>query len=132
MTAPFVDTNVLIYLLSTDVAKAERAEALLHGRIVISIQVLNEFANVARRKLRLEWPEIATLLKDIRHFANVRNLTLDVHEAGLKLCERYQLSFHDAMIAASALDAGCTALMSEDFSNGQCFEQRLSVCNPFI
>ena len=62
---PFVDTNVLLYLLSEDAAKAERAEALLAGRIVISVQVLNEFAYVARRKLGLAWPEVAQALVDI-------------------------------------------------------------------
>ena len=54
MAAPFVDTNVLLYLLSDDQAKADRAEALLAQRVVISVQVLNEFANVARRKMVLE------------------------------------------------------------------------------
>ena len=128
---PFVDTNVLLYLLSDDTAKAERAEALLSGRIVISVQVLNEFANVARRKLGLPWSEVEQALIDVRRFANVQPLLLDTHERGLALAKRYQLSMYDAMIAAAALEAGCTTLASEDFSTGQRFENRLTVRNPF-
>lgn len=128
---PFVDTNVLLYLLSDDAAKAERAEALLSSRIVISVQVLNEFANVARRKLGLPWPEVEQALIDIRRFASVQPLVLDTHERGLALAKRYQLSVYDAMIAAAALEAGCTTLASEDFSNGQRFENSLTIRNPF-
>jgi predicted nucleic acid-binding protein len=129
---PFVDTNVLLYLLSEDTAKAERAEALLAGRIVISVQVLNEFANVVRRKLGLAWPEVARALVDIRRFADVRPLTLETHERGIVLAKRYRLSVDDAMIAAAALEAGCTALASEDFSAGQRLEGRLTIRNPFV
>ena len=128
---PFVDTNVLLYLLTNDTVKAERAESLLSGRIVISVQVLNEFANVARRKLGLPWPEVERALIDIRRFASVQPLLLDTHERGVALAKRYQLSVYDAMIAAAALEAGCTTLASEDFSNGQRFENRLTVRNPF-
>ena len=128
---PFVDTNVLLYLLSDNAAKADRAEALLRERIVISVQVLNEFSNVARRKLRLEWSAVSQALLDIRRFADVRALTVETHERGIALAKRYQLSVYDAMIAAAALDAGCETLASEDFSAGQRFERRLTVRNPF-
>lgn len=128
---PFVDTNVLLYLLSSDVAKADRAEAVLAGRIVISVQVLNEFANVARRKLRLEWSAIEQALRDIRRFAEVFPLTLETHERGIALASRYQLTVYDAMIAAAALEAGCETLASEDFSAGQRLDGCLTVRNPF-
>jgi len=128
---PFVDTNVLLYLLSPDAAKADRAETLLAGRIVISVQVLNEFANVARRKFGLEWSELAQALLDIRRFADVRPLAIDTHDRGLALAERYQLNLYDAMIAAAALEAGCTTLASEDFQSGQRLDGRLTVRNPF-
>ena len=128
---PFVDTNVLLYLLSDDVAKAERAEALLRGRAVISVQVLNEFANVARRKLQLGWPEVEQALVDVRRFCEVRPLTLETHERGIALAARYQLSVYDAMIVAAAVEAGCATLASEDFSAGQRLDGRVTVRNPF-
>lgn len=128
---PFVDTNVLLYLLSDDTAKADRAEAMLAGRIVISVQVLNEFANVARRKLCFDWSQVEQTLLDIRRFAKVHPLTLETHERGIALAKRYQLSVCDAMIAAAALEAGCEMLASEDFSAGQRIEGRLTIRNPF-
>jgi len=128
---PFVDTNVLLYLIADDATKAGRAEQLLAGRVVISVQVLNEFANVARRKHSLAWHELGQVLADIRHFAEVHPLTLPVHEHGLVLAQRYQLSLYDAMIAAAALAAGCSTLMSEDFQHGQVLDGRLVIVNPF-
>ena len=129
--SPFVDTNVLLYLISADRAKAERAEQVLAGRIVISVQVLNEFANVARRKHSLGWDELDSVLAGVRHFADVRPVTLATHDLGLRWAQRYQLGIHDAMIAAAALEAGCDALLSEDFQTGQLFDGRLVVRNPF-
>ena len=128
---PFVDTNVLLYLLSGDTAKADQAEALLVQRIVISVQVLNEFAHVARRKFKLEWSEIRQALADIRRFADVHPLTVDTHDRGLALAARYQINLYDAMIAAAGLEAGCTSLLSEDFQSGQRLDGRLTIRNPF-
>ncbi|HEY4067021.1 MAG TPA: PIN domain-containing protein [Burkholderiaceae bacterium] len=129
--APFVDTNVLLYLLSGDEAKADKAEALLARRIVISVQVLNEFTNVARRKMGLEWPVVEQALSDVRRFADVRPLTFATHQGSVALAKRYRLSVYDAMIAAAALEAGCTTLASEDFSTGQRLDGRLTIRNPF-
>ena len=128
---PFVDTNVLLYLLSSDADKANRAEELLALHIVVSVQVLNEFANVARRKHSLSWQQLAQALEGIRHFADVRPLDLSTHERGLALAERYQLGLYDALIAAAALEAGCDTLWSEDFQAGQVLDGRLMINNPF-
>lgn len=129
---PFVDTNVLLYLLSADMAKAARAEAVLGGRIVISVQVLNEFANVARRKLGLAWPALHRMLADVRHFAEVHPLTVVTHERALALAERDQFSLYDALIVAAALEAGCQTLLTEDLQHGQRVADRLTLCNPFL
>lgn len=115
---PFVDTNVLLYLLSADVSKSDRAEALLAQGVVVSVQVLNEFANVARRKLAMPWGEVHEVLGLIRQRCAVRPLTVAVHEQALLLAPRYGLSWYDALIVAAALDAGCTLLFSEDMHDG--------------
>ena len=131
LVRPFVDTNVLLYLLSDDTAKADRAEAVLADRVVISVQVLNEFANVAKQKLGLDWNELDETLADLRRFVDVRSLTIDTHDRGLALAQRYQLSVYDAMIAAAAIEADCAVLLSEDFQTGQVLDGRLTVRNPF-
>ena len=128
---PFFDTNVLLYLLSGDAAKADRAEELISGGGVISVQVLNEFAAVASRKLRMAWPEIREILAQLRAVCRTVPLDLETHESGLHLAERWRLPFYDALIVASALRAGCGVLCSEDFQDGQSFEQQLTVRNPF-
>lgn len=129
---PFVDTNVLLYLLSADAGKAARAEAVLAERIVISVQVLNEFANVARRKLGLAWPAQRLVLSDLRHFADVHPLTLATHERAMGLAERHQFSVYDALIVAAALEAGCQTLWTEDLQHGQVVDERLTLRNPFL
>ena len=131
MPVSFIDTNVLIYLASSDTIKADRAEQKVAAGGIISVQVLNELANVARRKLRLPWQQTREFLSTIRSLLEVRPVTADVHQAGLAVAARYGLSIYDAMIVAAALDAGCTTLWSEDMQDGLLIEGQLRVANPF-
>lgn len=131
MPASFFDTNVLVYIASGDAAKADRAEQAIAAGGAISIQVLNEFTNVARRKMRLSWAETHALLKLVRGLLTVHPVTLETHEAGLGLAERYGLSIYDAMIAASALHADCDTLWSEDMQHGMVLDEGLRIVNPF-
>jgi predicted nucleic acid-binding protein len=126
----FHDTNVVVYLLAGD-ARAERAEAVLGKGGRISVQVLNEFASVASRRLGMSWPEIDEVLAAIRQLCRVEPLTIETHEKALGLAARHKLGIYDATIVASALLAGCRVLHSEDFQDGQVFERQLRVVNPF-
>jgi predicted nucleic acid-binding protein len=128
----FLDTNVLLYLLSSDATKADRAEALLRDGAVIGVQVLNEFANVAHRKLGMAWPEIEDVLSLIRSRCEVGSLDVQIHEAALKLAPRWGLSWYDALIVAAALQAGCKKLYSEDMQHGMKVDKTLTIVNPFI
>lgn len=127
----FFDTNVLLYLLSADQDKADRAEAALTAGGSVSVQVLNEFASVASRKLGMPIPEIREALAAIRAVCRVEPVSEDTHDFGLKVAERYGLSVYDSMIVASALLAGCKSLLTEDMQDGQTFDGRLKVRNPF-
>jgi predicted nucleic acid-binding protein len=131
MPGSFFDTNVLLYVASGDLAKSNQAEKLIGAGGTISVQVLNEIANVARRKMGLSWAETHAFLGMIRDLLPVRSITIAIHEAGLVLAERYRLSIYDAMIAASALDAGCDTLWSEDMRHKLLVGDRLQVINPF-
>lgn len=131
MPGSFFDTNVLIYIASGDPEKANRAEEVVAEGGAISVQVLNELTNVARRKMRLAWPETRSFLSLIRGLLAVHPITTDIHETGIDLAERYGLSIWDSMIAASALHAGCDALWSEDMQDRLVIENRLRVHNPF-
>ncbi len=127
----FFDTNVVLYLLSADTAKADRAEELLALGGTISVQVLNEFVAVAARKMRLSLPEIREILTQVRAVCAVEPLTIETHERALQVTERYGLSIYDALIVAAALLAGCKTLHSEDMQHGQIIERQLTINNPF-
>jgi predicted nucleic acid-binding protein len=131
VSGSFFDTNILLYLTSDDAAKADRAEELVIGGGAISVQVLNEIANVARRKLQMSWQETRTFLGTIRALLTVHPVTVDTHDTGLALAERYALSIYDALIAAAAVRAGCDILWSEDLQDGMLIGDRLRVANPF-
>jgi predicted nucleic acid-binding protein len=131
MPGSFFDTNILLYLASGNRAKAERAEEIVGEGGVISVQVLNEITNVARRKMQLSWVEIRQFLSTIRSLLPVHPVTLEIHEAGLALAERYGLSTYDAMIVTSAIDAGCDTLWSEDMQHDMVIARRLRIRDPF-
>jgi predicted nucleic acid-binding protein len=132
MSSPFfLDTNVLLYASLQPDPRSEAARALLARRGTISIQVLNEFANVARRKLHRPWPEITTALQAIRVLClPPLPLTLSIHEAALGIATRTGYQFYDALIIATALEAGCTTLFSEDLHDGHEINE-LTIRNPF-
>jgi predicted nucleic acid-binding protein len=129
-TNAFFDTNVLLYEFSEDAAKASASENVIRGGGVISVQVLNEFANAGRRKLGLSWAIIRDILGEYRTNLTVVPVTLETHERGLELAERYQLNVYDGMIVAAALLAGCTTVYSEDLHNGLVID-RLTIRNPY-
>lgn len=128
----FVDSNVVLYLLSADENKANCAEAVMGKNATISVQVLNEVANVSRRKLKMSWLETNELLNGLRSICAVEALTVETHTRGLAVAERYGVSVYDAMIIASALTAGCQILFSEDMQNGLKIDRQLQIRNPFI
>lgn len=131
MPADFFDTNILLYLASDDPVKADKAEAIIAEGGLISVQVLNEAANVARRKMGMSWPDTHAFLALLRDLLTVHPLTVETHETGLELARRYGLSLYDSMIAASALLAGCDRLWSEDMQDGLVLEGRIRIVNPF-
>ena len=126
----FFDTNVLIYLTDEVSGKAARTEDLLADGGVISVQVLNEFASIARRKLGLSWSETREFLAVFRATLAVVPLTLETHERSLDLAERYQLQLYDGMIVAAAQLAGCQILYSEDMHDGLVIDG-LTIRNPY-
>ena len=96
----------------------------------ISVQVLNEFAAVVRRKHTTPWPAIQIMLTALKQVCRVDALTLTVHERAVALAQRLDIPIYDATIAASALQAGCSVLYSEDFQHGQVIDG-MTIQNPF-
>jgi predicted nucleic acid-binding protein len=128
----FFDTTVLIYAVSEGDPRASIAEELLAGGGCISVQVLNEFVAVARRKLRMSWEEVSEAVTSVRTLCEpVSALTLAIHETALEIATARGYQIYDALILAAAIDAGCTTFYSEDMQNGQRIGP-LTIRNPFV
>jgi predicted nucleic acid-binding protein len=126
----FFDTNILVYAQQAG-GKANRARALLAGGGKLSVQVLNEFTAVSRRKQGKVWPEIGEAISDLLALVEPPlALTLDLHAAARALAEDHRLSFYDALIVASAIEADCHVLYSEDMQHGHAIGG-LTIVNPF-
>ncbi|GEM70618.1 PIN domain-containing protein [Sphingomonas aquatilis] len=131
MTPAFFDTNVLVYAFGDD-ARRSVALRLLDEGCVVSVQSLNELANVLLRKQKRDWPTIGRAVDAIiARSATIVIANLDLHHLGLRLAERYRLSVYDAMIAAAALTAECDTLYSEDMHDGLVIDGRVRIVNPF-
>lgn len=130
-TTAFFDTNVLLYLLSPDQRKADVAEYLVSLGGTISVQVLNEFTQVARRKFNMSASDVITILSTLRRTLKVAPLTEATHDLGVELSVKYSLSIYDAMIVANGLLCGATRLYSEDMHSGLLVEKQLRIENPF-
>lgn len=128
---PFFDTNILLYLLSEDNNKADRAEAIIAKGGIISVQVLNEFSSVASRKLKMTYAEIRDTLQIVRAVCKTEPITIDTHELGLEIAERFGFSLYGSMIVSSALQSGCNLLYSEDMQHCQEINAQLVIINPF-
>jgi predicted nucleic acid-binding protein len=131
LSPSFFDSNVVLYLLSGDAAKADRAEALLEVGGVISVQVLNEVASVCRRKLKMPWAEIDALLLAVKTACEIVPLTVASHEKAVEVAKRFQLSIYDAHIVATALLGGAEVLFTEDMQSGMRIDG-LTLQNPFL
>ena len=130
MAEQFFDTNVLLYLLSGDTRKADRAEMALAAGGILSVQVLNEFAAVATRKIGMSIDDVREILAAVRAVCRVVPITEATHDKGIEIADRYRLSIYDAMIIAAALIAECNILLSEDMQDGQMIDGSLEIRNP--
>jgi len=128
----FFDTNVLIYAVAKDDPRASKAEALLANGGILSVQSLNEFVSVARRKLSMPWKEVKEFLDLICILCpKPVPVLLDTHKGALAIAEKYGYSIYDSLIASAALEAGCKTLYSEDLQDGQTINRQLTIRNPF-
>lgn len=129
---PFLDTNIIVYAFHREDARSQLAEILLAGGGLLSVQVLNEFAAVVRRKLHKSWAEIRHAMGILRVLCpDPLPLTVETHERALQIAERYGYSIYDSLVIAAALHAGAATLYSEDMRDGQVIDG-LTIRNPFL
>ena len=128
----FFDTNVLIYAVAQDDPRSTQAAELLASGGLLSVQVLNEFVSVVRRKILMSWSDVTEALDAFRVLCpSPLPITIEMHEAALKIAEKHGYNIYDALVVAAALEAGCATLYSEDFRDGQTIDGQLTIRNPF-
>lgn len=134
-TRSFIDTNILVYAEASDEPVKQRAALALLKQLyggawgVLSTQVLQEYCNVALKKLRLPAPHIRAQLDLYEQFEIVQ-VTPAIIRAGLDLHQTRSVGFYDALIVASAQVAGCSVLFSEDLNTGESMAG-VRIINPF-
>ena len=131
VTKFFVDSNIVLYSIGPDIAKASRANALLMRRPIISVQVLNEFIRVATRKFKLSLPDALIALVPTKLACDIVPLTLAIHEYATDIAKHDNINIFDANVIAAAELSGCDVLYSEDMNHGQKFG-RVTIVNPFM
>jgi predicted nucleic acid-binding protein len=126
------DINVLIYALAQNDPRSKQAEELLASGGILSVQILNEFVSVARRKILMSWSEIQDALSVLRILCpSPLPITVETHEAAPKIAEKYGYRVCDALVVAAALESACAILHSEGLRDGQMIEGQLTSRNPF-
>jgi predicted nucleic acid-binding protein len=127
-----LDTNVAIYAFSTDLRKAAIARRLLAEAAFVSVQLLNEFANVLVRKQRVSWREVGAKVDDIRlAVPEVVPIRPDHNREALRIAERYRLGFYDSLMLAVALAGGAGIIYSEDMQHDLLIDGTLRIVDPF-
>ena len=131
MNDSFLDTNIIIYSLGKDIEKRRQSIELISCRPFISVQVLNETVNTLIRKFSMPINDIKAIIKRLTIECRVKPLTEKIHFSALTIKERYQFSFYDSLIIASALESDCDILYSEDMQHRQIIDGQLQILNPF-
>ena len=132
----FIKTNVLVYAEASDVPDKQQAALALLKRLyeagdgVLSTQVLQEYCNVAIKKLKLPAAHIRAQLDLYEQFEIVQ-VTPAIIRAGLDLHQTRSVAFYDALIIACAQTAGCNVLFSEDLNTGEVIAG-VRLVNPFV
>ncbi len=132
----FIDTNILINCYSEEKEKKEISLSIINEYetkdIVISLQVINEFINVLKKKFSKKHGDIRKALDEMESSLIIWDLSIDLIRDAIRICERYQYSYYDSLIISSAIDSGCKILYSEDMQHNQLIDGKLRILNPFI
>ena len=128
-----LDTNILIYLEGNDASKRKIAEILLSCDPVIPAQVISEFINVTRRlRGNISKHQLVAEAADLFRHCSIASLEQSTLDLAKVLIEKHDFQIFDSIVIASALEAGCNILYSEDMQHNQLIEGKLKIANPFL
>ena len=118
--------------MDDNIHKRSISEGILLLNPFISTQVLTEVANVCKRRFKYEKEDILNLWSDLMSDCDFIATTKSTFEIGINLVKKYKFQLFDALIIASALEANCNTLYSEDMQHKMLVEGKLIIVNPFI
>jgi len=128
-----LDTNILIYShFRNDERKRTIAHELLSHYPIVSTQVVSEYLNVMKRLLsipKFELLELCALWMNECHIQIVEKSTINIAK---QIVQRYDLQLFDSIIVATAIEADCKILYSEDMQHNMIINRQLTIINPFI
>lgn len=129
----FVDSNIIIYAYSVDEPKKMTIarNILLSDETILSTQTINEFINVTTRKKMLNNVEILEVVDDLFRLFTIETIDQQVIQKALSIADKYHYSYFDSLMLASALQAECLILYSEDMQHNHVLEKKLKIINPF-
>ncbi|MEL7465278.1 MAG: PIN domain-containing protein [Pseudomonadota bacterium] len=130
MADRFLDTNILVYAYASNDAKRVACRDLIRAGGAVSVQALNEYAAVARRKYRHGWPEIELAVAAFSSALAVHPITAETARYARQLAADTGYSIYDALMLAVALENGASAFLSEDLQHGRVVEG-MEIRNPF-
>lgn len=131
----FIDSNVLVYSVDPRDAVKQRIAKMIvmsarnSGDFIISAQVINEFANVALKKLGKKNEDVSKFIWMFREIKTV-DVRLAWSTKALEIMKRYDLQFYDSLLLATAEALGCDEILTEDLNDGQMYGSVRAV-NPF-
>ena len=129
----FLDTNVIVYLYSTSEPHKRNVSISLFKdyNCATSTQALKEFCNVFIRKYRMPHDSIKAAITSISRSCSVLHVAENTVLNALDLNKRYDYSYYDCLMLASALESSCSVLFSEDMHDGHVIENKLRIVNPY-
>jgi predicted nucleic acid-binding protein len=128
-----IDSNILIYAFGKqDNSKSRIAREIITACNKISLQTINETVFVLKRKFNFSIKELQEIIQFFKEKYIVKNIDIHTLETAIIIMDKYQYSFWDSMMLASALENKCTEIYSEDMQHNQTIEGRLRIINPFL
>ena len=128
----FVDSNIFVYILSDDQRFREKALNILDSNPVISVQVVNENVMACVKKLKMSRADAFEHGRRLMSNCAVTSLNESAVHHAFSISTKYNYSFWDSLILASALENNCTIIYSEDMQHQQIIENSLTIINPFL
>lgn len=129
----FLDSNIILYCYAID--EPEKRKTALNvaqnPQTIVSTQVLQGVSNILKKKIKLPWDIITNIIDEIIENNEVAKINISTLRKAIQIAERYQLQWFDSIIVASALEADCKVLFSEDLQHLLKIETLL-IKNPFV